>query len=164
MKAVFLDRDGTIIIDKNYLHNPNEIEYYSDTFAALKIIQSRGYELFLVTNQSGVGRGMFTLEDVHKVHDAIQAEMIKRGLKPFLDIKICPDAPDKLGTYRKPAPDMILELAKKWDIDLDESWMLGDKDIDAQCGLNAGVSAATVHKEWEDFYYFENLSEFAKSL
>jgi D-glycero-D-manno-heptose 1,7-bisphosphate phosphatase len=164
MKAVFLDRDGTIIVDKNYMHKIADIEYYPDTFTALKLIQSRGYEIFVVTNQSGVGRGMFAIEDVFLIHDAIQAELVKRGIKPFLDIRVCPDTPDKEGTFRKPAPDMILELAEKWDIDLDNSWMLGDKDIDALCGLNAGVSAATVRKEWDDYYYFENLTEFSKAL
>ena len=76
-KAIFLDRDGTIIIDKHYLHDPNQVEYFEDTFEALKLMANKGYDLFMVTNQSGIGRGMFKVEDMHKVHEKIIKDLMR---------------------------------------------------------------------------------------
>ena len=168
MKAIFLDRDGTIIIDKHYLHEPEKVEYFKDSFEAMKKLQNAGYELFVVTNQSGVGRGYFPLEDVYKVHEKMMSDMTKQGLKPYLDIAVSPHTPDDNSDYRKPGPNMILDLANKWDIDLGQSYMLGDKLSDAQAGLNAGCQGVLIRKsslkEHDEFPFFEDLASFANSV
>ena len=168
MKAIFLDRDGTIIIDKHYLHDPDQVEYFTDSFAAMKKLQEAGYELFVVTNQSGVGRGYFPIEDVYKVHDRMLRDMQEQGLKPYLDIAVSPHTPDDNSDYRKPGPQMILDLAGKHGINLSESYMLGDKISDAQAGVNAGCKGILVRKlELEDngeFPFFETLMSFTDSV
>jgi D-glycero-D-manno-heptose 1,7-bisphosphate phosphatase len=168
MKAIFLDRDGTIIIDKHYLHKPEEVEYFSDSFEAMKLLQDAGYELFIVTNQSGVARGYFPLEDVNLVHDKMQEDMLKNGLKPYKDIAVSPHAPEDESGYRKPGPLMILDLSTRWDIDLENSYMLGDKLSDAQAGENAKSQGILLRKpelkEHKDYPYFDDLLSFAKSV
>ena len=137
-KAVFLDRDGTIIEDKDYLHQPEEIVIFPGTVAALKRLQDAGYKLVLVTNQSGVGRGYFTLEDVHRVHEHLSAELAKDGVR-FEKIYIAPEHPDAQSRGRKPSPQFLFDARDESNIDLSHSYMVGDKLLDLECGWNAGV-------------------------
>jgi len=166
MKAVFFDRDGTLIVDKNYLFKPEDLEYYSDTFDALKIIQNLGYECFVITNQSGVGRGMFPLASVYTIHDLMQKDMQKHGLKPFKAIKICPQHPDDTPSFRKPSPEMIFELKAEFpQLKLEQSFMIGDKIIDAQCGENAGCTGVLLDTILTTKYpTFKTLTDFANYL
>jgi D-glycero-D-manno-heptose 1,7-bisphosphate phosphatase len=166
MKAVFFDRDGTLIVDKNYLFKPQDVEYFPDTFDALKIIQQLGYECFIVTNQSGVGREMFSIECVYQIHELMQKDMAKHGLKPFKAIKICPQHPDEIPSFRKPSPEMIFELKSEFpDLKLEQSFMIGDKIIDAQCGENAGCTGVMLNTIFTTKYpTFKNLSAFAQFL
>lgn len=164
-KAIFLDRDGTIILDKNYLHRVEDLEYFPDTFKALALLQQLGYELFVVTNQSGVGRGYFSLEAVYVVHKQMQNDMRGEKLKPFEDFAICPHGPDDDCACRKPKGQMILDLIEKHHIKAEASYMVGDKVIDAEAGVNAGVKGVMVRsKPAKDFPNFKNLLEFAQSL
>jgi D-glycero-D-manno-heptose 1,7-bisphosphate phosphatase len=165
MKAIFFDRDGTIIIDKHYMHKPEEIEYFNDTFTAIKTIQELGYEIFMVTNQSGVGRGYFKLEDAIAVNHQIQIDLSKNNLNKFKDIKICPQHPDEENNFRKPSPIMINELSKEYNIELSESYMIGDKLIDAQSGQNAGCAGILYKfKDEAPFKNYNTLTDFAQSL
>jgi D-glycero-D-manno-heptose 1,7-bisphosphate phosphatase len=166
MKAVFFDRDGTLIVDKNYLFKPEDVEYFQDTFDALKIIQRLGYECFIVTNQSGVGRGIFSIDCVYSVHELMQKDMKKHGLKPFRAIKICPQHPDDSPSFRKPSPEMIFELKSEYpQLQLDQSFMIGDKIIDAQCGENAGCTGVMLDTIFTTKYpTYKNLTEFAQYL
>lgn len=164
MKAVFFDRDGTIIVDKHYLHRFEDVEFYPETFEALNIIDSKGYKKFLVTNQSGVGRGYFPLEDVHKVHDYIQDALRDNNIDAFVDIAICPAAPAENSPRRKPSPNMILELVEKWQIELASSCMIGDKELDAETGVRAGCRGVTVHRSFDGYPFYKNLLDFAHDL
>ncbi len=165
-KAVFLDRDGTLIRDKNYLSNPKDIEYYPDTFQALKMMHEKGYRLYVITNQSGVGRGYFNLADVQNVHTVMDADMLHNRLPHFRGWGICPHAPHDNCSCRKPHPKLIHDFIERDDLDPKQCWMVGDKTIDAECGVNAGINgaivrekaAAGVHK------YFNSLLDFATSL
>jgi D-glycero-D-manno-heptose 1,7-bisphosphate phosphatase len=163
MKAVFFDRDGTLIIDKHYLHDPDEVEYFKDTFSALKSIQSKGYQLFMVTNQSGIGRGMFTEDQMHKVHNKMLKDFEHVGIL-MRDIKFCPHSPDDQCDCRKPSPRMIDELVKQYNIDRFNSYMIGDKTIDAECGENARVKGFMIIKEDPKYRSFKSLTEFADFL
>jgi D-glycero-D-manno-heptose 1,7-bisphosphate phosphatase len=137
-RAVFLDRDGTIIVEKNYLHLPEEVVVYPGVGAALKSLKEAGFLLFLVTNQSGVGRGYFTMEDVEKVHEYL-GELLGRQEVGFDRIYIAPEAPDKPSRGRKPSPQFLFDARDEFGVDLGNSFMVGDKVIDLECGWNAGV-------------------------
>ena len=143
-----------------------DIDYYPDTIKALQLLQSLGYDLYVVTNQSGVGRGYFALENVYVIHKQIQNDMRENKLQPFKDFAICPHAPDDKCECRKPSGKMILDLAAKHNITLDGSYMVGDKLIDAECGKDAGVQGVLVrnHATSKDYPAFKNLLEFANSL
>ena len=156
MKAIFLDRDGTLIIDKHYLSSPEQVEYLPGTKEALEIFKDKGFELFLVTNQSGVGRGFFTHEDVHKVHEKIQKDLTLWGT-PFKDIIYCPHTPEDNCNCRKPKPGMLNTLIEKWGIDRKESYMIGDKESDVLAGENAKIKGILITSE-------KNLLNFSNSL
>jgi len=165
MKAVFFDRDGTLIVDKHYMHKIEDLEYYPDTFEVLKEIQSLGYETFIVTNQSGIGRGMFTEEQMHAVHEQMQKDCETNGIKKYKDIKFCPQHPEEENNFRKPHPQMLNELCEKWDIDRANSFMIGDKIIDAECGLNAQIQGVWLNEKKDDrFPSVKSLTEFLEYI
>jgi D-glycero-D-manno-heptose 1,7-bisphosphate phosphatase len=145
-KALFLDRDGTLIEHKPYLYKPEEVILLPGVIAALRNAREAGYLLFLFTNQSGVGRGYFKLEDVHRVHARL-IESIGLGSDIFKEICVAVEHPDTPSIYRKPSPRFILEMIAKYDIDPKPSWMIGDSPSDWQAGLRAGISAAAVRSD-----------------
>ncbi len=141
--AWFLDRDGTVIEHIPYLHDPAGVRLLPGVKEALGAAKARGDRLFLFTNQSGVGRGMFTLAEA----EACNARMIDLlGLGPdvFDGICIAPEAPDQPSRYRKPRPDFILETIAAQGLDPMDCIMVGDTVSDWQAGLNAGIRALAV--------------------
>lgn len=138
-QAVFVDRDGTIIEEKTYLHRVDHVRIFPGAIPALHQLQSNGFELFLVTNQSGIGRGYFSMADVQSVHDHLAAEL-RRGKVGFRKIYVAPEAPDQPSRGRKPSPAFLFDARDEFDLDLSRSFMIGDKLIDLQCGWNAGVA------------------------
>ncbi|HMJ89395.1 MAG TPA: HAD family hydrolase [Candidatus Acidoferrum sp.] len=137
-RAVFLDRDGTIIQDKDYLHRPEEVVIFPGAREGMKRLQDAGFKIVLVTNQSGVGRGYFTIEDVQRVHEHLRAELAQDGVR-FEKIYIAPEHPDAPSRGRKPSPQFLFDARDELGIDLAQSFMVGDKLIDLECGWNAGV-------------------------
>src|SRR5438046_3068539 len=137
-RAAFLDRDGTIIEEKEYLHRPEDVVMIPGASAALKRLQNAGFKLFLVTNQSGVGRGYFTLADVAKVHEQLGHELAKEGVR-LEKIYLAPEAPDQVSRGRKPSPQFLFDARDEFGVDLAQSYLVGDKLIDLECGWNAGV-------------------------
>ena len=143
IKAVFLDRDGTVIYEKPgvYLCNPQQVRLYKSTRPALQLLAENGFKLFMVSNQSGIGRGYFTQKEVNAVHSHLQ-----RLLKPahLEEIVFCPHAPDEKCACRKPQPKMGLDLIKKYHIDPQKSYMIGDKKADVEFGHALGCKAVLV--------------------
>ena len=137
-RAVFLDRDGTIIEERNYLRRVEEVVIFPGAVAALGRLHSAGLKLFIVSNQSGVGRGYFTLADVAKVNDHLLGELGRGGVR-FEKVYIAPEAPDAPSRGRKPSPQFLLDARDEFGLDLAQSYMIGDKLIDLECGWNAGV-------------------------
>ena len=137
-RAVFLDRDGTLIEDKDYLHRPEDVVFIGGAAAALKRLQDAGFGLFIITNQSGVGRGYFTLADVEKVHHHLIRELARDGVR-LHKIYVAPEAPDQPSRGRKPSPQFLLDARDEFGLALAESYVIGDKLIDLKCGWNAGV-------------------------
>ena len=141
------------------------MEYFPDTMKALQIFQQNNYELFVVTNQSGVGRGYFGLENVYVIHRQLQNDLRENKLEPFKDFGICPHSPDDKCECRKPSGKMIKDIIEKYNINPDHSFMVGDKIIDAEAGHNAGVQGILVrHAESKDYPSYKTLLDFAKSL
>src|SRR5688572_31773972 len=132
-RAVFLDRDGTLIEDKDYLHKLEEVEIFPGTAQALHRLQAAGFLLVMVTNQSGVGRGFFTLEDVQRVHSFLAGEFAKAGVT-FAKIYVAPEAPGTPSRGRKPSPEFLFDAQSDLEIDLTRSYIVGDKIIDLECG------------------------------
>jgi D-glycero-D-manno-heptose 1,7-bisphosphate phosphatase len=137
-RAVFLDRDGTLIAEKNYLSRVADVEIFPDAGRALKRLQDAGYTLFMVTNQSGIGRGYYTLAAAGQVNDHLCAELARDGVR-FEKIYLAPEAPDQPSRGRKPSPQFLFDARDEFQIELADSFMIGDKLIDLECGWNAGV-------------------------
>lgn len=138
LPAIFIDRDGTLIREKHYLHKPDEVEFFPGAIRALAKAAKAGFKIIMVTNQSGVGRGYFTLEDVEKVHEHMTREMAVENFS-FVKIYIAPEAPDQPSRGRKPSPEFLFDARDEFDIDLGGSYIIGDKLIDLECGWNAGL-------------------------
>jgi D-glycero-D-manno-heptose 1,7-bisphosphate phosphatase len=142
-KALFLDRDGTLILDKNYLSDPAGVELIAGAADALQRARSLGYRLFLFTNQSGIARGLHTLDDVLRCNTRME-ELLGLPLPIFTDICIATEGPDEPPRYRKPSPRFILESIARHALDSRHCWMVGDREGDIDAGLNAGINAAAV--------------------
>ena len=142
--AVFFDRDGTLIHDPGYLNHPDQVQVVDGAAEALKEFQLLGYKTVVATNQSGVARGIVTVEMLERIHDRLRELLAVKGAT--LDaIYYCPDHPDgvipeytKESDWQKPKPGMLLAAAQEMDIDLARSWMIGDGDRDVEAGRNAG--------------------------
>ncbi len=137
-KAVFLDRDGVVIEQVAYLHDVAGVRLEKGVAEGIKRLHAAGFAVVVVTNQSGVARKLFTLDDVEKVHAKIQELLAASGEK--IDaFYICPHHPkyDVDCLCRKPKPGLLLRAARELDLDLDRSVMCGDKISDVQSGINA---------------------------
>jgi D-glycero-D-manno-heptose 1,7-bisphosphate phosphatase len=143
MKALFLDRDGTIIYDKVYLADPAGVELIPGVAEALRRAQTLGYRFFLFTNQSGIGRGYHTLDDALRVNARME-ELLGLPQPIFAEICIAPEHPDQPSLYRKPSPRFVLESIARHGLDPAHCWMIGDRESDIQAGLNAGIRCAAV--------------------
>ncbi|HEY5232529.1 MAG TPA: HAD family hydrolase [Verrucomicrobiae bacterium] len=137
-RAVFLDRDGTLIVEKKYLSRSEDVEIFPGACAALKKLSGAGFKLVIVSNQSGVGRGYFTLADVERVNEHLRGELARDGIH-LAKIYVAPEAPGQPGRGRKPSPQFLFDARDEFDLDLAESFMVGDKLIDLECGWNAEV-------------------------
>lgn len=167
-KALFLDRDGTLIVDRGYLGDPSEVELIAGVREALHGFMARGFVLFLLTNQSGVGRGMISIEDVHACNERM-LELLGLPSPGFTEIGIATETPDQPALYRKPSPRFIMEMITKYSLAPKETWMIGDKHSDVQAGVNAGVRAALIGaaaptRVPPGVWHCRDLAEFATKL
>ena len=137
-KVIFLDRDGVINVDKGYVHKIEDFEFTKGAIKALKYFQSLGYILIIVTNQSGIARGYYTLKDFKKLTTWMKNRLKADGIE-IKEVYFCPHSPDEKCLCRKPGPGMILKAAKDYDIDLKKSWMIGDKKSDIEAAKRAGI-------------------------
>jgi D-beta-D-heptose 7-phosphate kinase/D-beta-D-heptose 1-phosphate adenosyltransferase len=137
-KAVFLDRDGTIIVDWIDQHEPEKVRMFPSAGYALKQLQNAGYLIFIVTNQSGINRGVFTYEQANAVNAKL-CEMLHRKGVFIQRIYIAPERDCEKSIGRKPSPHFLNEAARDFDIDLSKSYFIGDKISDLTCGWNAFV-------------------------
>ena len=145
--AIFLDRDGTINFEVNYLYKPVDWEWIPGAIEAIKLLNANGFLVFVVSNQSGVARGEYTGEDVDKLHVYVNNQLQSHNgtIDAFYYCQHHPDYGEKKQcACRKPKAGMIEQACIDYDIDLDKSWLIGDKLSDVQAGENAGVSTILV--------------------
>jgi len=140
VKAVFLDRDGTLIEDPGYLSRPGDVRVLPGVPDALRRLSDAGYALVVVTNQSGIGRGYYSEDDYRLVTSAFRGAL---GVS-LAAVHHCPHAPDAKCSCRKPAPGMLQTAAREREIDLGRSWMVGDSDGDVLAGHAAGCRAVLI--------------------
>jgi len=149
-KAIFLDRDDTLIEDPGYINNPDQVKLLPGVPRALAELKTMGYKLVLVTNQSAVARGIVTEKTLRNIHDRLEQSLAENNA--FLDaIYYCPYHPDgvipkyrKESDCRKPSPGMLLTAADEMDIDLSQSWMIGNGAHDVEAGLRAGCKTILI--------------------
>lgn len=138
-RAVFFDRDGTLMREEDYCRHPSQVHAIPGADAALAALRAAGWLAVIITNQSGIGRGYFTLAD----YEAVNAELF-RQLGQSMPAYCCADHPDTPTPRRKPGPGMITEALHDHAIDPALSWMIGDKDIDIAAGRAAGCRTILV--------------------
>ena len=135
-RALFLDRDGTIIHDPGYLSKIEQIKFYEGVIEKIVLLKKIGFKIFIITNQSGVGRGYFSEEKLNYIHDHLMKMM--RDRNAGVDgLRYCPHAPDDGCECRKPSPKMVLSLSEKFNVDLKQSFFIGDKIQDVLTGKNS---------------------------
>ena len=135
---MFLDRDGTLIVEREYLHDPAAVELLPGVGPALRRLHDAGWALFLVTNQSGIGRGYFTVDDLHRVQARLLELLAPDGVW-FDKVYYAPEAPGQPSRGRKPSPQFLFDARDEFCLDLAGSVIVGDKLIDLECGWNANL-------------------------
>jgi histidinol-phosphate phosphatase family protein len=128
---VFLDRDGTLIVEKHYLSDPEEVSLEGAVVDGLSQLQEDGHPLIVVSNQSGVGRGLFSEADAHAVNGRVDALLRQQGIV-ILAWYLCPHAPETPCTCRKPLPGLPIAAAREWGLRLPGSYVIGDKRSDLE--------------------------------
>jgi len=148
--AIFFDRDGTLIRDPGYLNHPDQVQLLEGAAEALKELQQMGYKRVVVSNQSGVARGIVSVEMLERIHDRLRELLAVKGAS-LNGIYYCPYHPDgvipeyrKDSDWRKPRPGMLLAAAKEMEIDLAASWMIGDNARDMEAGRSAGCRTVLI--------------------
>ncbi|MCL5733612.1 MAG: HAD family hydrolase [Patescibacteria group bacterium] len=142
-KAIFIDRDNTLIKDEGYFHDPEAIEFIDGAIEALRALRKNGFLIFIITNQSGIGRGIFTKEELGDVHKEIIKLLKKEGVE--IDaIYYCPHHPSDNCDCRKPKPYLVNQAIKNYDVDIKNSFFIGNDLKDMQTGRNAGVKTVAV--------------------
>lgn len=161
MKAVFLDRDGVINIDKGYVHRIEDFEFYPNVFEALRRLQNAGYKLFIVTNQSGIAVGYYTEDDFLKLTEYMLDKFEKEGIK-IEKVYYCPHHENGIVEgysikcdCRKPESGMIRQAIEEFDVDPSQSFLIGDKENDILAAHKEGIKAALV-KTGQGMKYINN--------
>ena len=178
-KAIFLDRDGTINVEKDYIYKSEDLIFEEGTIEALKTFKNLGYILIVVSNQSGIARGYFTEEDLNIFNNNMNEILKKNGVE-ITEFYCCPHHPDGIGEYkkvcecRKPNNKMIEDAIKKYNIDREKSYMIGDKTSDIGAGLKSNLKTVLVKtgyglKDMEkvdknETLIYENLKDFSEIL
>ncbi len=154
-KAIFLDRDNTLIEDPGYINHPDQVKLLDGAAEAIIELRDLGYKLVVVSNQSAVARGIVTEKILAEIHDRLKQLLAEKGT--YLDqIYYCPYHPEgvvrkyrKESDWRKPNPGMLLTAAEEMDIDLGQSWIIGDSSRDIEAGLRVGCKTILIKHSWD---------------
>lgn len=171
-KAIFLDRDGTINVDVDYLHETDKLVFIDGTVEALALLKRQGYKLIVISNQSGIGRGYFGAQDVERLH-AYMNHILQEHNAAIDAFYYCPHVEQDRCTCRKPQTGLIDRAVAEWGIDLTRSYMVGDKEADVMTAVNAGCRyglllsghavSGVLQEKYRDHIY-RNLWDFARHI
>lgn len=140
-KVIFLDRDGTINVDHGYVTKPENVELISGAARAIALLRSADYKIVVISNQSAIGRGFASHEDVEATNAEIERQLKNEHPEALIDLIVyAADHPDQATDRRKPGIGMLRDASLHFDIDLENSWVIGDKMSDIQFGLNVGLA------------------------
>lgn len=146
---MFLDRDGTIIVDSHYLSDPERVELLPGAADSIARLNSTGMPVLLVTNQSGIGRGMFNVADFERVQERL-SDILQANGAHLDDVYVCPHAPDDDCQCRKPAPALFQRAAREHGVDLASSFFVGDRIRDIRPGVEVGGTGFLIRGNRED--------------
>ena len=138
IKTIFLDRDGVINKEVGYLHKIEDFKFINGVFEACRYFQSLDYQIIVVTNQSGIGRGYYDEDAFHVVNNWMLNQFKNQSIN-ILGVFFCPHAPESSCNCRKPKPGMFNQASDKYNIDMKKSWMIGDKEADIMAANAAGI-------------------------
>lgn len=165
-KAIFFDRDGVVNyrIVGEYVRDYSEFKLIPDFIPFFKVIKQNGFLAIMISNQQGIGKGLMNENELAEVHKTMQKELLNKTGYQFDDIYFSADLAESNSYRRKPNPGMIIEAIDKWNIDILNSWMIGDKQSDVIAGKSAGVRTVLLHFDIkkripEADYFFKNLIE-----
>ncbi len=150
MKVALLDRDGTLIVDPPdfRVKSVHDLHFFDDTVTSLKFLNENDFEIILVTNQAGIGEGIFSEGEFWNTHNEMLRRLAQEGIR-ILDTFVCPSKQDSDDPRRKPNPGMLIEAAQKHDFNLSECFMVGDRLGDVMAGVNAGCRSILVDTGWD---------------
>ncbi|QHW35058.1 HAD family hydrolase [Paenibacillus rhizovicinus] len=162
---MFLDRDGVINVEKNYVYRIEDFEFMDGILDVLGYFQEQGYLLIVITNQAGIGRGYYTEDDFNRLNDWMIQQLADKGIH-ITQVYYCPYHPEHgIGSYkqdsfdRKPNPGMLLKAVREYDINLDSSILIGDKESDIQAGKKAGVNKNVLLNQQNDNHNKSSLAD-----
>ena len=150
VKAVFLDRDGVLNYERDFLYKIEDFKFIDGAIDALLYLQSKKYILFIITNQSGIGRGYYSEQDFKTLTKWMLKELLKNKIK-ISKVCYCPHINEDNCNCRKPKTGMIDNIMTSWNIDIENSWLIGDKNSDIQCALNIGIQNTIQVKSGHEF-------------
>ena len=172
-RAIFLDRDGVLNEDHGYVGQPERFNIFPYVVEALELFSKKGFVFVVVTNQSGIERGLYTMEDTHHLHHILSEHIRPHGVK-ILEFCVSPHRESTPNDIRKPSPKMLLNASQRHEIDVPSSYVIGDRSIDLEMGRRAGCrtvlvrSGAGAETEKESGvrfdFIFDNLLEAARNL
>jgi D-glycero-D-manno-heptose 1,7-bisphosphate phosphatase len=139
IKTIFLDRDGVINKEINYLHKIGDFEFIDGVFETCQYLISLNYKIIIITNQSGISRGYYTVNDFQIITNWMITQFKKNAVN-ILDVFHCPHLPDSNCNCRKPKPGMLLEAKYKHNIDMQNSWLIGDREVDIIAANSSGIT------------------------
>lgn len=147
-KGVFIDRDGTINVNVEYLDNPEDFQMYHGVGEGIKKLRDNGFKIIVITNQSGISRGFFTEETLDKIHKRMEKELLDKGVK-IDGIYYCPHHQDEKCNCRKPNTALFKKALKEHDIDPNQSYVIGDRMLDVEAGHKIGSKTILVPERVE---------------
>ena len=159
IKTIFLDRDGVINKEINYLHKIEDFEFINGVFEACQYLENLNYKIIITTNQSGISRGYYTENDFQKITKWMLSQFNNNNID-ILDVIHCPHLPSDFCDCRKPKPGMLLSAETKHNIDMENSWMIGDKENDIKAANNAGIINTILVKSGHEIDELNSNSKF----
>ena len=148
-KVIFLDRDGVVNHEVGYLHKVEDFKFIGGVFNACQYFQSLGYQIIIVTNQSGIARGYYGEQEFHMVNNWMLGQFKDNNIE-ILDVFFCPHGPESNCDCRKPKPGMFIQANDKHNINMSQSWMIGDKEVDIQAANAAEIQSTILVKSGHD--------------